>query len=90
MAHRIPDNLAFVSGRRIPPSIAPASSSEDRGFSQQFAFSLDFWWLYLFYLGALSRAGLMAVLAGLVTAVTGSMLQLRAAVRALDAPEAEP
>ena len=26
---------------------------EDHGFSQQFVFSLDFWWLYLFYLGLL-------------------------------------
>jgi hypothetical protein len=90
MAHRIPENLAFVGGWRVPPSIAPAGSSDDRGFSQQFAFSLDFWWLYLFYLGALSRAALIAVLVALVTAVTGSMLKLRAAVRALDARTAAP
>jgi hypothetical protein len=35
----------------------------DRLFSQQLAFSLDFWWLYLFYLGAISR-GTLAVVAG--------------------------
>lgn len=38
---------------RRPPVVTARAADDDRGFSQQFAFSLDMWWLYLFYLGAL-------------------------------------
>lgn len=38
---------------RRPPFVTARAADDDRGFSQQFAFSLDMWWLYLFYLGAL-------------------------------------
>ena len=36
-------------------------SDVDRGFSQQFAFSLDFWWLYLFYLRVLPRTAVFVL-----------------------------
>lgn len=59
----VPANINYLLGRTpIPPIGAPADA-EDRGFSQQFAFSLDFWWLYLFYLGVLPRIGVLAVMA---------------------------
>jgi len=44
-------NLAH--GIRPAAVVQPPESDEDREFSQRFAFSLDFWWLYLFYLGAI-------------------------------------
>ena len=56
----VPDNMAYVTGVRPRPAIPPGAA-HDRSFSQQFAFSLDLWWLYLFYLGALSRFGIAMV-----------------------------
>jgi len=38
------------------------SSADNRDFAQQLSFSLDFWWLYLFYLRAISAQ--VAVLIG--------------------------
>ncbi|HUF48518.1 MAG TPA: hypothetical protein VMM93_11935 [Vicinamibacterales bacterium] len=51
----VPENARYLAGLDTPPVAAATSDESDRGFSQQFAFSLDFWWLYLFYLGALPR-----------------------------------
>jgi hypothetical protein len=61
---QIPANIRYVLGHDRPPVIMSPRDDADRSFSQQFAFSLDFWWLYLFYLGALPRAGVLAVLVG--------------------------
>jgi hypothetical protein len=65
----IPENLAYVTGTRTPPPIVAASGDDDRSFSRQFVFSLDIWWLYLFYLGALSRLTLLALVLALGTGV---------------------
>jgi hypothetical protein len=65
----LPENLAYVTGRRDPPAIAPPAGDADRGFSQQFSFSLDLWWLYLFYLKVLPRAGVALAIAGFVVFV---------------------
>jgi hypothetical protein len=48
----IPENLRYLGGAPRPP-IPRSGDERNRDFSQQFAFSLDFWWLYLFYLGVL-------------------------------------
>lgn len=77
----VPENLRYLSGAAMPPPIAPADRVSP-GFSEQLAFSLDFWWLYLFYLGAISApvaAGLGA-LAFAVAAMCGWQLR-----RTLDA-----
>jgi hypothetical protein len=48
----VPENLKrLVNGER--PPIKPGES-ETRDFSDQFASSLDFWWVYLFYLKVVS------------------------------------
>jgi len=47
----IPANVRYLTGREAPPAVARTAREGDRDFSQQFAFSLDFWWLYAFYLG---------------------------------------
>jgi hypothetical protein len=57
----VPDNISYVIGNRPPPLIPAPASDVDRGFSQQFAFSLDFWWLYLFYLRVLPRTAVFAL-----------------------------
>jgi hypothetical protein len=51
-AAAVPENARrLMSGER--PSVKPGAA-DTRDFSDQFAFSLDFWWMYLFYLRALS------------------------------------
>jgi hypothetical protein len=62
LATAIPDNIRYVAGLAPPPAIGSAAGEMDRGFSQQFAFSLDFWWLYLFYMGLLPRWGIVVVI----------------------------
>jgi hypothetical protein len=47
---RIPSNVRYLAGIDLPPRIQ-AADARARDFSEQFAFSLDFWWLYLFYAG---------------------------------------
>jgi hypothetical protein len=48
----VPTNAKYLATGERPSLRGP--SGEARDFSEQFAFSLDFWWLYLFYLGAVS------------------------------------
>ncbi len=62
-AEAVPANVNYVLGRAAVPRVNAPASAEDRSFSQQFGFSLDFWWLYLFYMGVLPRAGVFAVAA---------------------------
>jgi hypothetical protein len=59
----VPANVKYVMGYRARPRITTPAGADDRGFSQQFAFSLDFWWLYLFYLGLLTRIMVGVVIA---------------------------
>ncbi len=59
----VPANVDYLIGARPVPPIAGPAGADDRGFSQQFAFSLDFWWLYLFYLRLLTRTMVAVVLA---------------------------
>ncbi len=57
----LPANIAYVTGREPVPAIERPATDADRGFAQQFRFSLDLWWLYLYYLQVLPR-----VLVGIV------------------------
>jgi hypothetical protein len=69
LAYALPNNIAYVTGRRTPPRTMATASATERGFSQQFAFSLDFWWLYLYYLGALPRLWMLAIVTSLAAAI---------------------
>ena len=62
-AEAVPTNARYLLGFEAPPSIA-SPTQEGTSFSQQFTFSLDFWWLYLYYLGVASAP--VAVALGLV------------------------
>ena len=64
-ARAVPRNVLYLTGRAEPPIVEVDVSAERRDFAQQFAFSLDFWWLYLFYLGALPRLGAVSIGFGL-------------------------
>ena len=51
-AEAIPRNLHYLAGSDTPPAVDATSRDEGRrDFGQQFWFSLDLWWLFLFYLG---------------------------------------
>ena len=59
----VPLNLRHLVGNEARPEIK-AVEGEARDFSSQFAYSLDFWWMYLFYLGVVP-APLVIVFAGI-------------------------
>jgi hypothetical protein len=62
----VPENIAYLSGAMTPPS----TRAREASLAERVAFSLDFWWLYLVYLRALSlRAALVVVAAMAVAAV---------------------
>jgi len=50
----VPAVVRHLTGAEPRPRIAERTGPADRAYSQQFAFSLDFWWIYLFYLGVWS------------------------------------
>ena len=68
----VPANLRYLAGVESPPSLERSADDGDREFSQRLAFSLDFWWMYLHYLGALSAFEALA--AGLVPIALGILL----------------
>jgi hypothetical protein len=66
----IPRNLRWLLGRgEPPPRVRAVSGNAQSDFSQQFADTLDFWWVYLFRMGVASattvRLLLVCMLAGL-------------------------
>jgi hypothetical protein len=56
----VPANARYLAGADTPPSVSPAAGAA-RDFSEQFAFSLDFWWVYAFYLGLVSASAAVAL-----------------------------
>lgn len=69
LVRAVPDNIGYVLGRRPIPRIEEPETDSDRGFSQQFSFSLDLWWLYLYYLGLLPRLALAGIVMSFVVFV---------------------
>lgn len=64
MIHFAPDNARYVLGLAERPAVRPPEG-RDTGFSEQFGYSFDFWWLYLFYFGKFSRLTVFVVALGL-------------------------
>jgi len=65
--------VAHQSGRQVPPELELVAAADRRDFSQQFAFSVDFWWLHLFYFGVVPPVvawgtGLILVTASIIVA----------------------
>ncbi len=75
-ATAVPRNLKYLAGVEPRPSLEPAIGLA-RDFSAQFAYSLDFWWVYLYYLGVIPAE--VSVILGLLSlGVAGAVLnQLR-------------
>ncbi|MGH9370627.1 MAG: hypothetical protein ACRD15_03760 [Vicinamibacterales bacterium] len=76
-AERVPANVQYLLGTEEPPEVP--KSSGPGSFSQGLAFSLDFWWLYLFYLRVLGAAAALAIPATLLAAAGGLAWQARRA-----------
>jgi hypothetical protein len=77
----VPQNTRYVLGLEAVPAVATSGGERQRDFSQQFAFSLDFWWLYAFYLGAAPAWEALAAAGILITGALLAWLGFRAAVR---------
>ena len=71
----IPENIKNLATGHRPP-VTPAQGPA-RDFSDQFAFSLDFWWVYLFYLGVVSAPVSLLLGAGCLAFVALFGWQLR-------------
>jgi hypothetical protein len=79
-AAAVPTVARHLAGLEPPPAISSRPDPADRTFSQQFAFSLDFWWIYFFYLGIWS--GPSAAAAGALLLLCTLLLARAAWVRA--------
>jgi hypothetical protein len=77
----VPAVVSHLTGRGARPAVDwSATTAGARDFSQQFAFSLDFWWIYLFYLGAVPAW--LSVAIGLLLSGLGAGLASAAWARA--------
>jgi hypothetical protein len=65
----VPHNIDWVLGTRPRPPLLRAEGLARGQFSQQFAYSLDFWWLYLFHMRGIGADGVMLVVAGFLAAL---------------------
>jgi hypothetical protein len=83
----VPRNLGFLLGWEMRPPLAPAGEDR-RDFSRQFAFSLDFWWMYAFYLGAIRAPA--AIACGVALLLLAGFLGLRLRVALARAPTGAP
>jgi hypothetical protein len=63
----IPENARRLATGERPPVKPGQSNTHD--FGDQFTFSLDFWWVYLFYLGAVSAPVALALGAACLSTV---------------------
>lgn len=82
LGRALPENIDYVLGRRPVPTIAAAAGDGDRSFAQQFSFSLDLWWLYLFYLGVLPVAAIPLLIATFAAIITFLAWRVRAELAA--------
>ena len=66
----------YLTGQDQPPAIQPGGA-RTQTFSDQFAFSLDFWWLYLFYARVIPAWLAVGAFALMLTAAAGLAWALR-------------
>lgn len=85
-----PANIAWLIGtspRPAPVGVQPTGRGE---FSQQFAHSLDFWWMYLFHMRALSAAAVGGVVLGFAATLSAVLVALLRSVGRCDSWIREP
>jgi len=83
------ENARFMIGRQPIPAAPVPSGPEDREFAQRFSFSLDFWWLYLVYLGVLRPVSGLVIAGAFVSVAAASACALWAEASRLDATTVE-
>ncbi|MBK5296517.1 MAG: glycosyltransferase family 39 protein [Vicinamibacteria bacterium] len=83
-ARLLPANVALLIGGSPPPAPDTLQPTARGEFSPQFAHSLDFWWMYLFHMRALSAAAVGGIVLTFVTTLSGLMVALRRSVHAYD------
>jgi hypothetical protein len=83
-AEAVPRNARYLLGVDTPPAVAPAAETTDGSFAQRLGFSLDLWWLYLYYLGAVNRTAALMIGGVLIFAAAATALHVRRFVRGLD------
>lgn len=76
----VPRNARYMLGLESPPSVSRSGGDE---FHERLAFSLDFWWAYLFYLHVIPRWVALAVPLVGTMALVVAVLRLRACVAVL-------
>jgi hypothetical protein len=74
-ARLIPLNVEYLAGSRPRPAIRTAEYRAT-DFAEQFAFSLDFWWLYLFHARAISAPVALGALGALMLVAAALALAL--------------
>jgi hypothetical protein len=62
----VPRNVRLLARLEPIPPVERTTMAGDREFSQRLAFSLDFWWLYLHYLGTMGTGTALALAGGLI------------------------
>jgi len=75
-ARAVPLVTRHLLGVEPRPAFDRAQAGQSRDFAQQFAFSVDTWWIYLFYLGVLPAWASLS--AGFVLAAAGVMMMIAA------------
>jgi hypothetical protein len=75
-ARLIPLNVEYLAGSRPRPAIRTAEYRAT-DFAEQFAFSLDFWWLYLFHVRAISAPVALGAFGALMLVAGVLALMLR-------------
>lgn len=73
----VPLNLRYLTGVEPIPTVKAAGDARQRSFSEQFAFSLDFWWLYLFYARVSSATTALAAFLLMMATAAGLAVALR-------------
>jgi hypothetical protein len=71
----VPDNVRRLALGERAPAVVLRASDDDGDFSRQFDFSLDFWWLYLYYFGVISAPVALAL--GLAPLLAASLVLRR-------------
>ena len=76
----VPLNVQYVTGLAQPPAVRlPEGRAPE--FSEQFGYSLDFWWLYLYYLRAVPGPVALALGALLLSTSGWALVRLTQRVR---------
>jgi hypothetical protein len=75
--HAVPRNVRWLMGRGEPPPVRAVSANGPADFSQQFADTLDFWWLYLFRTGVASRTTVWLLLVFMLAGIGALGLRYR-------------